>query len=1682
MSVDWKNIASAELKQEEMKSNEFIRALVIRKEWKKILDLSTTCSDLFLRALHCQPVRKELFKDFKEEDFKKLLDKSNEAVQNQILQIMLERFDECPEVIGKAAQNMFLNPNEHPFVYKNIAIVSALLPIEMLKKILTVPSKGATIYQRIRASLEAPNSDHVQYLEPSEFLSQRDIVKRQSILKLIFEEFEKNIKVQKPGLYEKHIMNFISFYAEAWTKCAPLRAQMKKIIEEADLSSVSCDNTYLLFVDGNIPVPIHFDFNLFIKNNLMKKIDFVNAVISVLAADAAKESIRKTNLRRLIKNIPKIKSALGINMFMTLRSEALAKKESKAAIVFARIEKEFQSVAAKQIIKHNDASMLEFISVPLSCKPKDVIFKPAIIFNSEKSLEIIHKTIEDVIAAKDSIIKTSAGAYSDRMISMLNAIGTTISHFDDEFHDNFILEVYKHPTNKGQINYAFEFDTVGALNCLLQIRDIKKISSVFRYKDIDEFGFTGKRSINFPPLQASKTKKAESIEFDTVHPFELSLISSRLLGHQNEQIAQAARVCYQLFTDKILVQVAKNPALASRACDMYFRLCRFCIRDNVPLVEQVVVSPFIINAAVKANSDVIKRVIAMLPGTSMGKVLMNLFYTKYDELDESVLEEASNLVKIVLPRCFESIEQLYTQTYYMISQEPRGLECTRAVVDAVSSIVYQEKFRNMIFKSFGSQQTQKYYCIQIDSKLLSYDVDAKVEPLCYNINADAVYTALKMSYTIAQDFKPREPDASPSNKMVQVSNIASMITSFINSLGQIKVPIVRDFTALNKMFGSNAFHGYYEPLRNSYATQFKLTEATAPFFAKLFPDKLIAGVAKYDDFFEMINFFKNFDPTLTTIQYQRNLEAKKKPSIYTENITISVEQDPAASLLRVQSTDSIKVGKKNPSIKHTCSLFYEKILNAILMADSEKTVQLLLNYPGSFVDVCGILGRIASMCTTFNGTTKIISMLLNEVFKDLLTHDPEPTEEEEFPQKAETLFTKFKAIKPEPTRRRGRRAPAQANNVAKIDDKRFSMNVALIAKLCGILREPIFAGKVDFGIFSESVLEFFKSSPELVLERIGKQDSNFHNFAAQLAELYVSHLDFGKESKPENWAASLPIEFDIVARMLAFPVLIHPIDSALISKVVMLPTVEERRAIITALESITLHEETYAPGLAFRIKVISMALSPKIMGMPLPQSSIDYIQKLSKNENLTIDIYRTIASAAVGYFQYQFILGAGPFQFDEIFEILKSMNTPKFNLITPHFCRLISNEIARNFNCEDIIPSSALPANVVFDPIVTPVEMPDKGAWSGPHEKICATFVASGILSKNDKIVQLTMKVLTKLSSARSVTTIIAPRISELMNNFSLNDNLTSLDFAITFCMFKENSEYAQTIETLYGAFKRFYEALEKRAEEQASAIWLESFDYKQFDALNNIFTATQNCIDNLLVSAVPEQADYISKICSRLLESSTSERRLAIQVPTYTTFVRFLKIASYPQLGELYNNGPYTAIFDFINYSFKQINTDEFGQIKFANMLSFIYAGKMDKDGLKATEKIVDDVAYKSKILAVSTKALFMRLRNDGKDITPLISYAARYIDNSNMTFPTYNFGDANEKPGSLAAIYRNTLNLINKYQEEIKNRAGVVTSANTNKKVVRSSKQTAFTNPMLSLFSGNYSINNAFVNIFKF
>ena len=604
-----------------MAQNDYIRALIIKKDWKTILNFVDTEPSLFLKSLHIKSVRKEIFSNFTTENYCDLLKKSIEPIQKQIYQIMLEHYDEKPDLISKTALELFNNIDKYPFVLRNIISIVALFPEEQLYNVLFVPGKGQTLYERIKSSLESKDvySSSSKLISPREFISERDISKRKSILKIIIKEFENKAKANDPS---SQAMSLLSLYSNTWSTDAELREEIKKAVNES-MNSYVHPSAYILFTNGNVPSFSNFDFQLFYSKKLFTKLDYYNYAIKILENDAKQETLKQTNLKRLIKNIALTsRGPIQTNLIQTVKSLSIADENSKERTIFSRIEKEYQQIAFHQFSKRGSIDMISFLADQFTSEFNKIPLLN-ILFNADKSLDILHNIIQETISNRNVFINIHPDVYTDRLISLLNTVSGVLKFMDDDFSDQFLVEVIRHPTISNRVNYYFESNPIAGISCILNIHNLKTIGSLYNKKDLDEFGFCGKRTIKFPPLDSSLTKKAQPYECKNIHPFELALISSQLLGHQNETLARSARKCYESFVTKVLTDVIENPQLASRANEVHFRFCRYCMRDDPEIVSTNLITPLSINAAILANSDSIEKLIEYIPDSCASTVLPN---------------------------------------------------------------------------------------------------------------------------------------------------------------------------------------------------------------------------------------------------------------------------------------------------------------------------------------------------------------------------------------------------------------------------------------------------------------------------------------------------------------------------------------------------------------------------------------------------------------------------------------------------------------------------------------------------------------------------------------------------------------------------------------------------------------------------------------------------------------------------------------------------------------------------------------------------------------------------------------------------------------------------------------------------------------------------------------------------
>lgn len=1646
--MNWRDINSVDLEKSSLSQNDYIHALVMKKQWDTILGFAETNSKVFLKCLHIPPVKKNIFNNLDENRLLTLLERSIEPVRSMIFNILTEFADSKP-YIQDVAMTLLHNSAKYPFIVDHAAQVVLLLPLDKIKKAFTTRAagEGKTVYEIILATIDGEDAIEGEYINLNP--SPRVLSKRPSIIGVVFDLFEEIVKSDSYISYDSNIMEYIQSYYPTYSKIPALKARLQKIVISACPEKIICKKTYQFLIDGTLPVPYNFDLSFFLEHKMVTLEQITEMIIQALAKDAELPSIKGTNLSRYIKNLPNISSYPMKNMLLTIRSIAREDPNSNYGKIWSRIEKDYENAAAKMLINHGDASLIEFISSALkytNLYSNKYASDYSIIFSAEKSLEIIKNVITRVISSKDKIILSSSQAYTDRMFSIAKAIGCVIEYYDDAFHDDFFVEMFRHPTNLDKPNYVYEKDTIQGLLCAINVRDPKKMSGIFVPKDkTDEYGFLTNRKIVFPPLPSSITKKTEDYECKTIHPIETSIIQCRLLVNKNTNVSSAAKKLYLSFVNKMLQMALKNPDLASRASEMHFRFCRYCIRDDHEIIGEEICNPAALAAAAKAQDGSIEKLIEMAPNADgIFAMLLGRLLTTRNEMLKDAEDYAVKLVPSVLQKMYE-IEQIDHLNFPNIELSyPVNLENTKKVVNSVHNITAPKKFRNMIIKAYMSSATKVPFLFEHDLKPLYYE-NNETRKLIVRLSSKVLMAVFRNIYQVAQDFKPIAPGSEPSHKFTAVFNLFDRLKNLLTRNTRSVTPFVKNFWEFAKKFGKKASDKYSNGIQ--YEFNLPITEATYPIFKVCYPDSLLGSLTDDSDLFTILNFFTNYDPYLNSVTAQENEDLNKQPSIFKLNFeaTVDVDTNLGRILNNHDYINSLKPASQKSNYSGYTTEFFSTMMQRILTLDPEKTLKLLIQYPGSFVAFAGLLSRLADHCPEVKGSTKLIELMLDTVFKDLTVVDPEPTEEEPNPIHSETIFTKYQnKMKTRRPKKNGRKKGASdSKDFTNASDKRFSMNLALIAKLCSILRAPCFASKVNIGTFTDSLNQVLRLPPDIITQRLGDNENVVHNWSAQLADLIVYNLDFGKDTKPADWAKTMDKKFDTYGRMFGVPALLHQTLAATLDKFSLMQHLEERCALMSALASMTelsMHDETFAPGVGFRMKTICWCLSPEVLGYPLPQFSVDYIKRISTNENLSIDMVRTISSCIVSYFQSQSLIGMKPAQFDDFFEVFKNMNTPKFNLLIPHMARLIFRDSCKLFGyCEDILPSSADPDEVVFNPICSIVEMPSKGEWFPLQTKLCASLVAQGILSKNEKIAQLTMKVLTSASGVASISEIVAPRVIYLLKNYSVQGGITcALEFAVSFVFEPQNAKYTEAVDAFIGLMESVNKQVSERLDNLAQSIWLNSIDESKFNGLKHFYETVNNCINGILVNLDSKGAKYVSEIMKRLIPNGICDNDL-LPIQSPKTFMIVTRFMAFPKIEKLYETD-IDALFEFI----EEMKDYLYAMPTFTNMIFWNHANLFDEEVLKKSAKLSDAAVSKTNFFAHMTADLFHRLHVKGTDIKDLLPFAHRFIGKATSNFDQVG-APSNVKEGSLAEHYEAEIIIYNDRQKGVKAEQGTTKQIQT-------------------------------------
>jgi hypothetical protein len=135
METFWKNINTQSLDSLKEKPSVYVRSLVLKKEWIKLLESiqDTRLTVFIVHYLKRHFVRVNIFNEMPSEQIITFLDFSNDSIRQQMLRILIERFDLLPvsEAVGSA---LLSHMSEHLWAYRFFREIISLQSTAVLKK------------------------------------------------------------------------------------------------------------------------------------------------------------------------------------------------------------------------------------------------------------------------------------------------------------------------------------------------------------------------------------------------------------------------------------------------------------------------------------------------------------------------------------------------------------------------------------------------------------------------------------------------------------------------------------------------------------------------------------------------------------------------------------------------------------------------------------------------------------------------------------------------------------------------------------------------------------------------------------------------------------------------------------------------------------------------------------------------------------------------------------------------------------------------------------------------------------------------------------------------------------------------------------------------------------------------------------------------------------------------------------------------------------------------------------------------------------------------------------------------------------------------------------------------------------------------------------------------------------
>jgi hypothetical protein len=1139
----------------------------------------------------------------------------------------------------------------------------------------------------------------------------------------------------------------------------------------------------------------------------------------------------------------------------------------------------------------------------------------------------------------------------------------------EDLADSLVREAVVEPSGKKPLNPILaQAPGNVSLSVILLIGNLKTLAEVIehgkRHAVSDDFGFVAEFSLNFPPLPTEKSLKAEPWT-GSVHAFERALIKKRLLQHPDLQLAVAGINLYKQFVLKILgtANQSSDKKLLEYAVGAHYRLCRFLLgktRDDIRqtytnLLINLAVHPLALSVGQKTDESFATRlfesVIVHVPaiGTDpqyphpLYSIVHRLLHRSSCALLPNSDAVAAAVASLALDRLFRKLPPVwkagvpgYTFDEVVLPSNNIPNVGHWEKVDAKVAAVVPAGFRDLVLRHLFSKKA----AVPFKAPLLDR---AAVEPPGAgdgNFGPSAKVFRAVVEF-IAQRLEGYDDSQCHLSSTALIGHLLQELKGVFTGAVAIslKSPIPADIDRYVKKHDYNAY--------TQSLAQFRLTVSLSFGAAPLLQDyAALAGSALFAEFlsdlvsddryaqFQKVLSFVPRDPDAVRRAnlppYQQRTEAA-----YTPQFTVRFSESPYVNY-RFQNLPPPCPSRAPPKAKAKpapkagawkldkfSGALAEVIAGPILRLDGDK---FIAGNPGaqSFFAVASALAKFARELRTPPADVALFGPLIRAVVSDLCIVDPEPTEEQPSPPPTPTFFANVtgvpapkakakgaKAAAPRPVKggRRGRARPAVVSPQAKpVGLPQFFANKFLLALLASGLRKSGLVGRVDFSAFTDQLLALLSQPEDQLQRKLGGANQYF--YANEVALFVLGKITFGESPPPLDGSASAAPLVQVYFRFLASSAFHDAAVDVLFQHLQGLSSHALRQTILATFLS-GFFSDAFSYTMHTRTRLTSWALSPSVVGFPLPAFSLAFAARLAEDEKLHVDVRRTLLASTVAYFNFQAVAGAGPVHADELFAVLDKVVGAARDAITAACVWAVRDDLAASLRSRasgfaELLPAAQSPAKFAAIPGVA-VAFPRNGDWKPLYGRFVSSYVGAGLLTGNPQLLLLVIAALTVLcAETTEVSSKIVPFIGKGLAQIEPGRPSNVLvTFAYHFCFLKENSGYTDLIDSFVDVFARLRTYTDGFVRDHEKDLWNSAKAPSLIVALNAYIAGFTQPFPELVSRAVggasddPGVGEWFQTLAKRLLEALRTEERLPLRIQTFDTLADWLRILSRDEFRE---------------------------------------------------------------------------------------------------------------------------------------------------------------------------------------